>query len=87
MSIKDKLENMREDDEKLVLIKGFGRVTRTQLQAKIKRELAEAMKYVTNGDYKHAYNILYWTGVMEAMLKTELEEIQKEEGQKEPDSK
>lgn len=80
MSIKEKLNVLRENND-LVTVKGFGKMTRTQLQAKIQRELSEAMRAVKEGNYKNAYNYLYYTGVMRVMFEAELEEEKNDEAE------
>ena len=55
-----------------VQIRGFGVMTRKQMQGSIQRYVAEVSKYVKKADAESAYKTLYERKVLKAFLETEI---------------
>ena len=55
-----------------VQIRGFGVMTRKQMQGSIQRYIAEVSKYVKQGNPEAAYNAMYKRKVLKGFLETEI---------------
>lgn len=84
ISLKSMLKSVREakltkprkgkqtDLNAKIQIQGYGVMTRKNLQQNIMRYLAEASKYIRNGNAKSAYSVLYKSAVLKTFLETEI---------------
>ena len=65
--------------EEEILVKGYGTLTRQQIKNKIKKTIDEVKKFSDADDFKNVKNLLYWTGVLEALVNAEVDLQEKEE--------
>jgi hypothetical protein len=72
---------LKESEE--VLVPGFGKLTRDQLKDNIKNKLDDLKKIIDNNDLINVEYVLYNNGVLESMIKKEVELLKIEKNKQE----